>query len=671
MRRKNQNIHEQFKEEEAKSMQFMQKLNQIKKSNKESKERTVINQHKLEWFKKFRQSQKREKQLEDELNEFISKNPNLTTNYDESKYLHNQVESYQLSTNESSKMLSIMPDSQLDSMNQGGMDDIETSMQSDNKSTIFKTQPNEVIIRTRQSNIPESPIDRFSMQDLKSEEYHQSIKRQDFQKQLYQSVFGLKSYINSIKEDFKTMKMKPKAAAQIKQDIERKQQEIDKLIEQMKEGFIEIGKQLKSEMSQVNIELGFHRQELAEILGFEDQVKGFDLEFMTDESIDFLDIYAQFLGDDEYCKMKENYQKALGTMHDINTLELERYRMNCPIEYEELLQQFGQQTLLRFQAIHDSYLKQGKTREMYMQRLQLEFKDEQLKKDDYELLDQYYEHKRWFKQKSKALFRDWERDKKDLKEKAVRLIEQEVEENKAKLMKELELLKTESQKDQKHKVVEEKRKDYEEKMKIIKEIELEKKRQEEEEKRQKDDIQKKRAEEQKQIASSYKQVKKEEQQKKTILDKEKEEEDKRKILEELKKNKDKIDSIQNRELEKVEQKHQLIQQKAMAPKLQKERLDKAVENYSFRPQVEADQDRLIKETAAREIRKITIRDNADQVNLFQNPGYTIDGLMKDIRYKVSTALAEAGLQNTSYGQQVLKGLSSNVQPRSDMMGNKF
>ncbi len=40
------------------------------------------------------------------------------------------------------------------------------------------------------------------------------------------------------------------------------------------------------------MELAAHREELQEILGFEDQVKGFDLEFMTDESIDFLDVYA-------------------------------------------------------------------------------------------------------------------------------------------------------------------------------------------------------------------------------------------------------------------------------------------------------------------------------------------------------------------------------------------
>lgn len=52
---------------------------------------------------------------------------------------------------------------------------------------------------------------------------------------------------------------------------------------------------------------------------------------------------------------------------------------------------------------------------------------------------------------------------------------------------------------------------------------------------------------------------------------------------------------------------------------------------------------MVQETAAREIRKVTVTDAADQVRLFNNPGYTIDGLMKDIRFKVSTALSEAGL----------------------------
>lgn len=179
-----------------------------------------------------------------------------------------------------------------------------------------------------------------------------------------------------------------------------------------------------------------------------------------------------------------------------------------------------------------------------------------------------------------------------------------------------------------------------------------------------------RADQQKQIATQFKEEKKVEKQIKTQQMREKEEEEKKRVLEELRKNKDKVDQIQQKEIEKVEEKHKILQQKARQQEMLQQRLDQAVENYSFRPMVEADKDRLIKETAAREIRKVTINDAADQVRLFHNPGYTIDGLMKDIRYKVSTALAEAGLHNTAYGKEVLRGLASGVAARPDMIGNK-
>ncbi len=117
-----------------------------------------------------------------------------------------------------------------------------------------------------------------------------------------------------------------------------------------------------------------------------------------------------------------------------------------------------------------------------------------------------------------------------------------------------------------------------------------------------------------------------------------------------------MEEIQRRELEKKEALFHYKEQKGREKELQQERLDKVVEGYSFRPQVEGDFDRLVAETAAREIRKVTVTDAADQVSLFKNNGYTTDGLRKDIRFKVSTALAEAGLQGTSYGQELLRGL---------------
>jgi hypothetical protein len=55
-------------------------------------------------------------------------------------------------------------------------------------------------------------------------------------------------------------------------------------------------------------------------------------------------------------------------------------------------------------------------------------------------------------------------------------------------------------------------------------------------------------------------------------------------------------------------------------------------------------------------------DKADKVRMFKNDGYTADALMKDVRYKISAALHDAGVQNTTYANQVLKGINP-VQPK--------
>jgi len=60
-----------------------------------------------------------------------------------------------------------------------------------------------------------------------------------------------------------------------------------------------------------------------------------------DDSIDKLDIYAKFLGEGEYLRMKENYHKALTTMTELHSLERERMHMNAPISYTELLEKYS------------------------------------------------------------------------------------------------------------------------------------------------------------------------------------------------------------------------------------------------------------------------------------------------------------------------------------------
>ena len=72
-------------------------------------------------------------------------------------------------------------------------------------------------------------------------------------------------------------------------------------------------------------------------------------------------------------------------------------------------------------------------------------------------------------------------------------------------------------------------------------------------------------------------------------------------------------------------------------------MDKAVENYSFRPQVEIDSERVKQEILSRELRKGIEMDAADKVMMYKQDGFTADNLMKDIRYKISSALHDAGL----------------------------
>lgn len=47
-------VAQQFALENERSVDFLKKLGQIKQTTKESKQRTIVNQQKLEWHKTFR-----------------------------------------------------------------------------------------------------------------------------------------------------------------------------------------------------------------------------------------------------------------------------------------------------------------------------------------------------------------------------------------------------------------------------------------------------------------------------------------------------------------------------------------------------------------------------------------------------------------------------------------
>jgi len=63
----------------------------------------------------------------------------------------------------------------------------------------------------------------------------------------------------------------------------------------------------------------------------------------------------------------------------------------------------------------------GKGREQYMQRCHLEFP--KLTRVDIDLLVRYVTAKKYAKQKEKAILREWRKEKSDLKERSIQMIE--------------------------------------------------------------------------------------------------------------------------------------------------------------------------------------------------------------------------------------------------------
>ena len=63
-------------------------------------------------------------------------------------------------------------------------------------------------------------------------------------------------------------------------------------------------------------------EQTAEVVGDLDRVAGFDLETQVEESIDFLDVYKMYLGD-EYTVMKGNYSKAIEILNQTYKLKNE------------------------------------------------------------------------------------------------------------------------------------------------------------------------------------------------------------------------------------------------------------------------------------------------------------------------------------------------------------
>ena len=131
--------------------------------------------------------------------------------------------------------------------------------------------------------------------------------------------------MTSLSEDLKTLKLQRNAekAKNVKQRFHTKQTEVRGLIRDVKGSIEQIGEHLKDEKKMLVSDINHHKAKLSDILGYGDEVRGFD-SFVADDSIDHLEIYAEFLGKQEYGRAKQNYERALQTMEMLYRAEIDR-----------------------------------------------------------------------------------------------------------------------------------------------------------------------------------------------------------------------------------------------------------------------------------------------------------------------------------------------------------
>lgn len=320
-------------------------------------------------------------------------------------------------------------------------------------------------------------------------------------------------------------------------------------------------------------------------------------------------------------------------------------------QIEEPFHDWPVETHFRFLAIYKQYIERAKPRERYMERLAIEFP--KFNRAALEKHDKVVEKIRWNKKHRKNIEKDWERHKNALRLAAETLLEQQMDLAIEKFTKEIEFVKQEKQQKRIHQEIDEKKSGYlqriEEKRKV--QLEIEEKKQKELEKKAEDRAI--RAEKAKNTAVTYKSSKKSvnelEKQRQERLAEEK----LRKVRENIKKNKEKVaerQTIQEQKIfDRLEEQELLIQEKES----EELRINKAISQYPHIPKVEIDKERVKKPTKSKEAKKNAL-DKSEKVVLFPQNGFTVDNLMKDMRYRLSHVLNEAGLQNTEYGKRVLQ-----------------
>lgn len=394
-------------------------------------------------------------------------------------------------------------------------------------------------------------------------------------------------------------------------------------------------------------------------------VRGFDIEqevnmnqYLDEEDMDFFE--------EEEKKMVSNYYYAYDLIKQRYVLEMER-QANMDLEdpfsykdpdYQDELDQVNNNTTNapKYLRIYFGHFKKLSTRlrrprEDYLEQLVLIF--EGLSRSEWEAYDSYWEHCKFQKLRKKAMLREFVREQKRLKAKTESLIAEHLRDKAQAMMTEDEHNKQMGKIKELHQRQEVQRDDYSKKIEEIDKVK-------EEQIKNKQMLMEKK---QKQYEKHAKVVK--DQVKRYVTEKQLIEQEKthktthlkNKIINDKKRmiiiNQPTVKTRQDKQITKmVKIREECIEKKNEADN-RVERINNAIENYKCRPQVDSDFNRLVKDTEG----IVNYKKTKVIKPMYQAENFSIEHMMNDMRFKLSTALFEAGVQNTNYAQAVLAHVS--------------
>ena len=351
----------------------------------------------------------------------------------------------------------------------------------------------------------------------------------------------------------------------------------------------------------------------------------------------------------------QEYQTAEQKVDEVFKTQLcniEEPKHNWPLEQHE-----------KFTFLYRMYIEEGKPRERYMERLFIEFPG--LSRQDLESHDRVVEKLRWNKKHKSNITKDWRRHRLALKEAAQNLLAKVMDSAFERLSKELEFVKQEKHQKRINKQLLSTRPAYREKLQAQNQLKEETLRKEAEEQKKQENKRNKHLQTVKEQVQKYS-LQKQEQNHVETQKKLKEEEQKHlQKLSRIQENKPKVQKRQTQASKRIQKQLENKEKEKTQQQLNEMRIESAIQNYKHLPKVPADPQRLTQHTESLKAKK-TKYDKADQVNLFLNTGFTAENLMKDMRYKISSALAQAGLSNTEYGKRVVQAAPAAKAPRKDM-----